>query len=160
MDRIAGASGFVAGMALIGMLVLLNLEAAYRYFLGGSTLIADEYGAYLLIAMTFLGFPVAARNGALLRVGMLVDPLGPGARRWLGLLSDLLGAGLAAVVVLYTWRYAGESLMFNSVSNQPSRTPLVYPQAFIPLGVGLLGMVFLQRAWARLAGRPVTDAGS
>ena len=52
---IGAALAALAGCCSIALLVLINVEVVARYLFARSTLIADEYGGYLMAWITLLG---------------------------------------------------------------------------------------------------------
>ena len=80
VDRASTALCDFSGVMLVAMAMLINVEVVARYGFNTSTLIADEYGGYLFVWMTLLGFAHALRTGQFLRVEALVVKLGPGPR--------------------------------------------------------------------------------
>jgi TRAP-type C4-dicarboxylate transport system permease small subunit len=151
MERIAKAGRLVSSFLLLAMVVLINVEVFGRYLFGFSTLIADEYSAYLFVGCTFLGFVYSFRRGHFLRVTLLVDRLWPKTQMVLHLISSMLGTILSWIVTWKAFKLAYLSFVYDSVSIQPSMTPLFIPQMVMPLGMGCMAMLFgnevLQTAW-------------
>ncbi|MGE0802679.1 MAG: TRAP transporter small permease [Lautropia sp.] len=143
-----------AGLLLILLFLLINVEVAARYLFSTSTLIADEYGGYLMAWMTMLGALHLLRSDQHLSVRGLVDRLPPKARNAAGVLATLIGLGIAAVLLYATMTLVMTNARFGTVSVQPSRTPLVWPQLIMPVGYALLCIAYLDELLRRLRGRP------
>jgi TRAP-type C4-dicarboxylate transport system permease small subunit len=146
--------GRLAGLLLIALLVLINIEVVARYFLGRSTLIADEYGGYLMAWITMLGAIHLLRADRHLTMTWLVDRMSPRKQNWVGLTAAVIGLGVSvalgyatAVLVYSSWR-------FGTTSIQPSATPLVWPQLLLPFGYALLCVAYVEEILRRLAGLP------
>ncbi len=143
--------GFAA-LLLILLLLLINTEVVARYLFGGSTLIADEYGGYLMAWMTMLGAVHLLRADQHLSVRGLVDRLSPAVRNAVGILAALIGLGISIVLLYATSTLVRSSALFGSVSIQPSRTPLVWPQLVMPIGYFLLCLAYTEEILRRLRG--------
>ncbi len=154
MDRIPFVSraldvvqwiGLVIGAAMIvAMAVLMNVEIAGRTLFGISTQIADEYAGYFFTAATMLCFVPALREGRFLRVEGLMSFFPPRARAILEIIAAVIGAVTCAVLADATLDLVAASASFGTRSLQPSATPLVIPQAVMPLGFGLLAIAFFE----------------
>jgi TRAP-type C4-dicarboxylate transport system permease small subunit len=152
MERLSRAGRNVSSVFLLLMVILINTEVLGRYFFGFSTLICDEYSAYLFVGCTFLGFVYSFRQGHFLRVSILVDRLPAKIRSILHLIAAFLGFGISAVVTYEVAMLTLVSISFNSVSIQPSATPLWLPQTLMPLGMGALALLFLNEGIQTLSG--------
>lgn len=155
LDR-ASESLCDAGCWLLAVLAaLINVEVVLRYAAGKSTLIADEYGGYLLVWISMLGFAHALRSGQFIRVDMFVDRRGPRARAACDAFAALVGLLVAAVTAYACWLLLAGSLRFGTRSIQPSSTPLWTMQLALPLGMAWLCLLYLEalaRNLWRLAG--------
>ncbi len=154
--------GLVIGLAMIlAMAALMNVEIAGRTLFGVSTQIADEFAGYLFTAATMLCFLPALREARFLRVEGLVNFAPPRLRAALEVFAAGIGAGTCLVLAAATWDLTAASFSFGTRSLQASQTPLVIPQAIMPLGFGLLAVGFLEwgaiRASRLWRGRPVAE---
>lgn len=135
---------------LVLMFALTNVEVIGRYVLGFSTLISEEYVSYFLVWMTFLGYAATCRGGHFIRVQLLLDKAPPRVGNVLQGLAALVSCVLCAVLTYCAADTALLSYRFKSVSLQVSQTPLVIPQAVMPVAMGFLAIVFLGEAVRRL----------
>lgn len=153
----------LAAVLLVALLVLINVEVVARYVFGTSTLVADEYGGYLMAWMTMLGALHLLRADRHLTMTWLVDRMPPRARNAVGLLGSLIGLAISAVLLHATWVLVADSARYSSLSIQPSRTPLVWPQLILPVGYALLCLAYVEEIARRLLGyapRRARDAES
>jgi TRAP-type C4-dicarboxylate transport system permease small subunit len=146
MDRLARLGRTVSSALLILMVILINVEVVGRYFFKVSTLIADEYSAYFFVGCTFFGFSYSFRQGHFLRVSLLTDKLPSKAQALLHCGAAFLAFVLSSVVTYEVAMLTLISIQFNSVSIQPSATPLWIPQVIMPIGMGGLSLLFLSEA--------------
>jgi len=161
VDRVLGAVASLSVRAscvfLVLMFALINVEVLGRYALGYSTLIAEEFVSYFFVWMTFLGFAMTLRNGQFLRVEIALRRLPARLSNLFQGAAALLGTALCLVLTYCSAHTVWLSYRFGSVSLQISETPLVIPQAIMPLGTTLLALTFLNEAVRRFR-RPDTGA--
>jgi TRAP-type transport system small permease protein len=144
--------GRLSGLLLVAMLVLVNVEVVARYFFARSTLIADEYGGYLMAWITMLGAIHLLRADRHLTMTWLVDRLSSRNQNRVGIAAAVIGLAVSAalfyataVLVLSSWR-------FGTTSIQPSATPLMWPQLVLPFGYALLSAAYVEEILRRLVG--------
>lgn len=135
--RIAAMSMAVSSTLLVGMLLLINVEIGFRYLLGSSTLLADEYAAYMFAALVYLGLNHAIFSEKLIAIDL--------PESWQGFTSHPLtrlfiaGCGLFLnAVLLYasTLTLMG-NIRFSSRSIQYSKTLIAFPQSLVVIGLVL-----------------------
>jgi TRAP-type C4-dicarboxylate transport system permease small subunit len=146
MERISNVGLWIAMICLFVMVVLINVEVVGRYFLSFSTLISDEYGAYLYAACSFLGFAYAFRKGNFLRVVIATSRFSQRVDRYFYLAACILGFLFSIVITYEVAKLPYESFVYHSKSLQASETPLFIPQLLLPIGMALMALVFLNEA--------------
>jgi len=149
IDRTTGAFADLSGLLLALVVVLVNLEVVLRYFVGASTLIADEYSGYFFVWMSLLGFGYALETGQFLHVEALIDRLHGRPRDALELFGALAGMAVAAVTTYACWLTFHGSWSFGTRSIQPSATPLWIPQVVMPIAFAWLTVLYLRVAAVR-----------
>ena len=126
----AGLSALILG----GMALLILIEIVLWNTLQKTTLIADEYSAYGLAAITFLGAGYCLKKRGHIRITLV-----------LGLLPDLpariitaLATALTTAFMGYLWWYlfllVRSSLHYHSTSGTLTNTVLWIPQGLMLLG--------------------------
>ena len=133
-DRMAFASGalFLLLSAYIGVDVTL------RYLFGFSTAASDEIGGYALAVGSAFALAHALRDGAHVRIDVLLPHLPSGARTLLGWAAMMLMAVFAALLTVALWRLAAESYTTDARAVSYLRTPLALPQGLMALGLTIL----------------------
>ena len=144
--------GRAAAVLLVLLLLLINVEVVARYVFNRSTLIADEYGGYLMAWITMLGAVHLLRADRHLTMTMLVDRLSPGARNAAGVIGALIGLVISAILLYATSLLVMASARFGSLSIQPSATPLLWPQLILPIGYALLCIAYIEEILRRVRG--------
>ena len=144
--KIITVSNWVASACLFLMILLINLEVLGRYFFNYSTLIVDEYGAYLFVACTFLGMAYSFKQGHFLRVTMAMNRMSLTTARYFYFGACIVGFLFSIIMTWEVIKLTYTSYLFNSKSIQPSSTPLVIPQLILPIGMVLVTVSFLTEA--------------
>src|SRR6187399_935659 len=92
LDRLYLFSGYLAGLFLIAIFVLMMVLSAGRP-LGVNIPAGDDFVAWCMAATAFLGLAHTFRHGEMIRVGLLIDRLGGNARHTVEIAALLIGTG-------------------------------------------------------------------
>lgn len=137
LDALYAVSAGLAALSLFGIFAVLMLQVGLRQVnlqFSGS----DDLSAYLCVATTFFGLAATLKSGEMIRVGMAVNNLPPGARRW----AEILALSLAMLVVGYITFWTAQDVSFSyeieEVAQGTVPFPLWVPKLVMPLGAGLL----------------------
>jgi len=134
LDRLYTWSGVLAALCVFGICALMLAQAFGR---GAGILVrgADDIVSWLCAAASFLALGHTFRHGELVRVGLLLERLGPAWRRRM----ELLSLGVATLFVGYMlWavsRFVYESWKFNEVAQGLIKVPIWIPQMTFLVGV-------------------------
>ena len=129
--------GRLAGFMLVALLILTNI---------------DDYGGYIMAWITMLGAVHLLRADRQLSMTWLVDKMSPRLQNVVGICAAVIGLGVSAVLLYSTFILVAGSARFGTISIQPSKTPLVWPQLILPLGYGLLCLAYLEEIFRRILG--------
>ncbi|MDI6756059.1 MAG: TRAP transporter small permease [Thermodesulfobacteriota bacterium] len=161
IERTADIGGHFSGWLVPLMLILVAVEVFMRYILGQPLIIADEFSAYLLVALSYLGLAYTWRQGGHVRISLLVSHLPPKVASWVRLIAlimilmFLIGISHAGYVMIM---YA---LKINLKSSTWLTVPLFWPQLTVFIGFILLTLqlaVEIARAIVRIrAGENVEE---
>ncbi len=134
LDRLYAASGALAALCLAGICVLMLAQAVGREF-GLLIRFADDLTAWLCAASAFFALGHTFRHGELVRVGLFVDMLKPGARR----IAEIVALTVTGLFVGYmAWavtRFVYESWQVKEVAQGLVKIPIWIPQLCFVLGV-------------------------
>ena len=122
-----------AALGLAGMGALYCMEVVFRYFLNAPTRWSLELITYLMLMVTFLAIPHAARAGMHIAVTLLTDLYPRQARRLLAVMNAI-GAALCAFLayVSLTENVAQYQGSVETIGNIP--IPKWWLSAFITYG--------------------------
>ena len=141
LDRISAALSLfaarVAAVILVGVTGLILTEIVLRSFFARSTHIVEEYVAYGLGTMIFLGLAEAMRIGALVRVDVVLGKLRPTARRGVEIGACAVTLVVMSFVVYYLSQRVGRDFARGTISMTRAATPMWIPNAVVCAGMAI-----------------------
>ncbi len=130
--------GYLAALCLLSIAGIILLEIVLRTFFATSTFMMNELVGYGVALMAFLGFAVTFREGAHIRVNLLLSRLKPGSLA--RIMVELFCVAATLVVTgLAIWHFylnVAREYARGYSSGTMSNMPL-----WIPEGIMLLGFV-------------------
>ena len=165
VDRIsalvARAAAQAAALVLLSITVLILIEITLRSFFGRSTQITEEYVAYGLGTMVFLGLGHALRAGALVRVDLLLGRLGPAARRFFEIATCGVTLCVMSFVLYYLSVRVGRDFAGGTISMTRAATPMWIPHAIVAFGMGIFMLqVLVYMIGQCLGATPMKEQGA
>jgi TRAP-type C4-dicarboxylate transport system permease small subunit len=123
--------------AILGLMTLLILvEIVLWNTLEKTTLIADEYSAYGLATIIFLGAGYTLKERGHIRITLVLGFLPPLAAR----IITCLASAVTTMFMGYLWWYLLEmvraTVRYHSTSGTLTNTPLWIPQTMMLIGAG------------------------
>lgn len=163
LDRAAWVLALLAAWAAAGTMIaitgLILTEIVLRSFFATSTQILEEYVGYGLGAMVFLGLAHGLREGALVRVDVVLGRLGSDVRRWL----EVVLCAITLAIMAFLLRYIGVGTWRNyergTISMTLAATPVWIPEAVILAGMGIFTLTLSVYMLRLLAGGNVIAEG-
>lgn len=134
LDFLYQASGALAALSLAGICVVMLVQALGRevgFLIRG----ADDITAWLCAAASFFALGHTFRAGELVRMGLVIDRLGPAARRRAELVALLVTALCAGYMAWAVVAFVYDSWKFDEVAQGLIRIPIWIPQLSLVLGV-------------------------
>ena len=131
-------SGQVQAVILFLLMCLVLVDVTTRYALQNPLSIAEEYGAYMLVAITCLGLAYTWKEKTHVRIEVLVDKLPLRAQRVLRLVTLALAFLFTLFMIPAAYQLVSFSFMFGTRSGGWLRTPIAWPQITILIGAVLL----------------------
>ena len=99
LDRIYLFSGYLAGLFLIAIFVLMMLLSGGRP-LGINIPAGDDFISWCMAATAFLGLAHTFKHGEMIRVGLLIDRLNDNVRHYVEIAALFVGVGWAALAMI------------------------------------------------------------
>ena len=152
LDRLYAASGALAAVCLASIAVVMLAQAAMRE-MGMLLRGADDIVAWLCAASAFLALGYTFRHGELVRVGLLLERLPPGARRHAETLCLLAALAFVAYTAWAAARFVYESWQFEEVAQGLIQIPIWIPQTCFVIGTAVFLVAVLDELVAHLSGR-------
>ncbi|MBL6454377.1 TRAP transporter small permease [Belnapia sp. T6] len=142
LDALYALGAGIAALSLFAIFCVMMAQVALRE-MQLQFPAADDISAYLCVATTFFALAATFKRGELIRVGMLLDRLGPAARR----AAELLVLALAAALMAYVTFWTAQDMLFSweieEVAQGTVPIPLWIPKMAVPGGAGLLLIAIL-----------------
>jgi TRAP-type C4-dicarboxylate transport system permease small subunit len=149
LDALYAAAAGLAALSLLLIFVVMMAQVALREF-GLQLPAADDVSAYLCVATTFFALAATFRRGELIRVGMVIERLGPRLRRATEAAVLALAAVILGGVTWFTLQDMLFSLEIEEVAQGTVAIPLWIPKLAMPAGAGLLLVAILDELAAVL----------
>jgi TRAP-type C4-dicarboxylate transport system permease small subunit len=159
-DAVERWLGTLFGLIFVSLSCLVAVETLARKLFNFSLQGADELGGYSLAVGATIAFSLALMGRSHIRVDVFHGRL-PGwlqtALNWLSVVSLAAFAGLMAYLA---WFVVRDTQAYQSVSQTPWATPLVYPQSAWLVGLILFALVSagyaLRATWLLARGNVAT----
>jgi TRAP-type C4-dicarboxylate transport system permease small subunit len=134
LDRLYAASGAFAAVCLGSICVLMLAQAIGREF-GLLIRAADDITSWLCAAAAFLALGHTFRHGELVRVGLFVDLLKPGARRTAEIVALSVTGIFVGYMAVAVTKFVYESWKFKEVAQGLLKIPIWIPQLCFVFGI-------------------------
>ncbi|WP_342359880.1 TRAP transporter small permease [Terrarubrum flagellatum] len=142
LDALYLGAGWLAGAFLVLIFLLMIALSAGRQ-IGVNVPAGDDFTAWAMAAMAFLGLAHTFKSGDMIRVGLLLERLHGRTKR----AFELLSLGVALVFILYFGRYMIEmvydSWRFNDMAQGVVAMPLWIPQSGLAIGLVILAIAII-----------------
>lgn len=135
--------GLLQAWIVFLLMVMVMLEVLARYVLQSPLSLADEWGGYMLVAITFMGLGYTWKEKGHVRVELVVNLLPRQLRHAMRFFTLILASLFCFPLIVGSFQMLQDSLLFESRSGSWLRTPLVYPQSVILIGSILLLLQFV-----------------
>lgn len=152
INRIAKASAWVGGIALMGSALLISIDLLLRRLFGFSIGGADEISGYVLAIVSAWAFPIALLKRSHLRVDILYSRLSLKPRIGLDLVALTGMAVFVGTLLFHAGHVLWESITYRSISTTPLQVPQWIPQSlwvagylFFALTIVVLGFNSLRQ---------------
>lgn len=131
-------SGQLPAWTVFLLMIMVLVEVITRYVMNTPLSIADELGGYMLVGITFLGLAYTWKERGHVSVELITNLLPPKVALWLRFFTLILAVIFCYPLIMGSYEYLQDSLLFGSRSGSWLRIPLVYPQSLLLIGSVLL----------------------
>jgi TRAP-type C4-dicarboxylate transport system permease small subunit len=143
IDRLANFVGYLSGWLVPLMMMLVVVDVFMRYVMHRPLMIADEFSAYMLVALSFLGFAYTWRQGGHVRVEVVVNYLPPRLYAWMRLIGLILTFIFMVEMDRAAFKMIAYALQMKMRSSTWLMFPLFWPQLTIFVGFVLLTLMLV-----------------
>jgi TRAP-type C4-dicarboxylate transport system permease small subunit len=134
IENLSDWSARISSVTLGLMSILILVEIFLWNIFEKTTLIADEYCAYALAAIIFLGAGYCLKEKGHIRITLVLGLLPEKMSR----IITFLGSGVTTIFMGYLWWYLFKmvkaTFRYNSTSGTLTNTPLWIPQTIMLIG--------------------------
>ena len=163
INRISDWMASLSALALGLMTLLVLAEITLWNTLEMTTLIADEYSAYGLAAIVFLGGGYTLKEGGHIKITLVLTFLPPRAGAVLELIARMVSTALMGYLLCYLYLMVEATHRYGSTSGTLTATPLWVPQGIMLIGAGAFFLQLLAETLNAVQGvftrRPGTVRG-
>ena len=142
-DRVTDIFGYFCKWLVPIMVALIFAEVFARYALKKPLMVADEYGAYMLVALCFLGAAYAWKEKSHVRITFLVSRLPLRAAVYLRLLTLIISFIFMALLTQASYGFIATSFKLGLKSSTWLITPLQVPHMTVVIGFFLLSLLLI-----------------
>ena len=132
-DLSAKISAVILGLMPVLILVVIFIWNLFQK----TTLIADEYSAYGLAAIIFLGAGYCLKEKGHIRITLILGFLPPRATRIITFVATMITTAFMGYLWWYLFKMVKSALRYESTSGTLTHTPLWIPQALMLTGAGI-----------------------
>lgn len=133
----------IAVSCVIIMALMVGLGALARYTISVPVPMVNEFAAYLLVFITFLGASYALKEKSHISVDFVVRMLSKRVTGWLAIVTDIISILATIALIVLTAQVAAGSFRSNLQTYGAFNVPLGPVQLAMPIGLFLLVIVFL-----------------
>jgi len=146
------ASAWLAGLSMIGILVMVLLTVISRLF-GFSAPGTDSYAGYAMAGAGFMALASTLKKGEHIRVTLLLGALKGSALKTMEVIALVIATLLSGFLAFYASRLVWQSWEIDDISVGIDATPLWIPQIFMALGTLVFFIAFCDELVLELMGK-------
>jgi TRAP-type C4-dicarboxylate transport system permease small subunit len=139
----ANILGYIAGSLVIFIVLLVLVEVISRYVFNRPLMVADEFGSYLLVAVSYLAAAYCWKEKGHVRITVLVSRLPPRVSSWLRLITMLLALIVAIGLSQSAYSYLRTSFRLGMASGSWLNFPLQGPHMTLMIGFTFLSLLLV-----------------
>ena len=152
LDGLYAAAGWLAGLAMIGILLMVLLTILSR-LIGFSAPGTDAYAGYAMAGAGFMALASTFKKGEHIRVTLLLGALKGAALKVMEVTALGIATLLAGFLAFYSVRLTWQSWEIEDISVGIDATPMWIPQIFMALGTIIFFIALLDDLVLELQGK-------
>ena len=135
-DNLTNVMANISAVILGLMSILILVEIFIWNLFEKTTLIADEYSAYGLAAIIFMGAGYCLKEKGHIRITLVLGFLPKKPARVVTVISTLITTVFMGYLWWYLFKMVKSAIRYESTSGTLTNTPLWIPQAIMLVGAG------------------------
>jgi len=135
--------GYLSGWLVLLMMLLVLAEVFMRYVMNNPLMLADEFAAYMLVAVSFIAGAYTWKEKGHVRITVLVSRMPPKVSCWLRLITLFLALGVAIALVQSGYSLLQTSFRLHMESGSWLHFPLQGPHMTLIIGFILLSLLIM-----------------
>jgi TRAP-type C4-dicarboxylate transport system permease small subunit len=143
IERISDWAAKLSAVILFALTVLILLEILLWNLFEKTTLIADEYSAYGLAAIIFLGAGYCLKEKGHIRITLVLGFLPPKLARVIAFAATVLTTVFMGYLWWYLFLMVRSAYRYGSTSGTLTHTPLWIPQTLMLVGAACFLLQFV-----------------
>lgn len=155
LDAAFLGAGYLAAFFLAVVFALMMIMSIGRQ-ININVPAGDDFAAWAMAAMSFLGLAHTFKRGEMIRVGLLLENLTGRTKQAFEIIGHAVGLGFVSYFTYAAGRFAYDSWRFNDMAQGTVAMPLWIPQLGFFFGLALLAVAFLDEFLHVLRGHPPT----
>jgi TRAP-type C4-dicarboxylate transport system permease small subunit len=157
LDALYLGAGYLAAAFLFVVFALMMVLSVGRQF-GVNVPAGDDFAAWSMAALSFLGLAHTFKKGEMIRVGLLLEKLSGRPKQAIEIFAHAVGLAFIGYFAWAAGRFAYDSWRFNDMAQGTVAVPLWIPQLGMLLGLALLALALADELVTVLSGRPPSYA--
>jgi len=137
------ATGHLGWWLVVLMVPFIIIEVIMRYAFRRPLGIADEFSAYMLVALAFIGLAYTWREKGHIRLDIVVSRLPVKVSSWLRVITLLVGLAYSIMLSVESYGFVAVSFERNMRSSTWLMTPLQGPHLTVSIGCTILSLFLL-----------------
>ncbi len=143
IESISNIGGYFSGWLVLLMVVLILYEVFMRYVVHQSPMLADEFSAYMLVSISYLGAAYTFREKGHVRITALVSRLPTRLSNWLRVTTLIIGLVFSIVLTKSSYDLMAFSFKLRMASSTWLTFPLQVPQMTLAIGFTILSLLLI-----------------
>lgn len=141
IEKIAYWGGCFSGWLVPIMMLLVVVDVFMRYVMRQPLMISDEFSAYMVVALSYLGLAYTWRQKGHVRIEILVSRFSSRAYSWVRLLGMIVTFIFMIELDRAAYKMVAYALQINLRSSTWLTFPLFWPQLTVFLGFIMLTLL-------------------
>lgn len=143
IEVVSYIGGYCAGWVVLGIMSLTMVEVVTRYILHRPLILADEFGAFSMVAIVFLGLAYCWRERGHIRITIVTSRVPARVSNWLRVATLTIALVYVGVASKVSYDFIADAFRRNIRSATWLMVPLKWPEMVIPIGFTLLALLLI-----------------